>query len=145
MKLSTITLSLVVLATFALGTAHAWESKGWVKLGERTVNGKIDHDTIAVGKYEGKFTKLTLSVEKSELELLDFEVTFANGEKWHPELKHYFKEGDRTHVIDLPGDERVIKKIDVKYKNLPHGGNAKLEVWGWKDEGGHHDDHHDHH
>jgi hypothetical protein len=148
MKLSTIPLSLVVLATFVLGTAHAWESKGWVKLGEQTVNGKVDHDTIRVGKYEGKFSKLTLSVEKSELELLEFTVTFANGEKWNPELKHYFKEGDRTHVIDLPGDERVIQKIDVKYKNLPHGGNAKLEVWGFKDAGGHdnhHDDHHDHH
>jgi len=146
MKKLTITLSFAVLAAFALGTAFAWESKGWVKLGEQTVNGKIDHDTIRVGKYEGKFSKLTLVVEKSELELLSFNVTFGNGEKWAPEVKHYFKEGDRTRVIDLPGDDRVIQKIDVTYKNLPHGGNAKLEVWGWKDAGGGHNDHdHDHH
>ncbi len=147
MKLS-IPLSLVVLATFALN-AHAWESKGWVKLGERTVNGKVDKDTISVGKYEGKFSKLTLVVEKSELELLEFNVTFGNGETWAPDVKHYFKEGDRTRVLDLPGDDRTIKKIDVKYRNLPKGGNAKLEVWAWKDAGGghddHHDDHHDHH
>lgn len=143
MKLS-IPLSLVILAMFTLN-ANAWENKGWVKLGEQTVNGKVDHDTIRVGKYEGKFTKLTLVVEKSELELLQFNVTFGNGEKLAPEVKHYFKEGDRTRVIDLPGDERVIQKIDVTYKNLPHGGNAKLEVWGWKDEGGGGHDHHDHH
>lgn len=141
MKLS-IPLSLLVLATFATGNAYAWESKGWVKLGERTVNGRVDHDTIAVGRYEGRYSKLTLVVEKSELELLSFNVTFGNGEKWAPEVKHYFKEGDRTRVIDLPGDERVIQKIDVTYRNLPHGGNAKLEVWGLKDEG---HDHHDHH
>lgn len=146
MKL-TIPLSVVILATFALGTAHAgWDNKGWVKLGEQTVNGKVDRDTIRVGKQEGKFTKLTLVVEKSELELLDFEVTFANGEKWHPDgITHYFRESSRTRVIDLPGDERMIQKIDVKYRNLPRGGNAKLEVWGWKTDGGRRDDHHDDH
>jgi hypothetical protein len=149
MKLS-IPLSLVILATFSLGVAHAgWDNKGWVKLGEQTVNGRVDKDTIRVGKAEGKFTKLTLVVEKSELELLDFEITFANGEKFHPEVKHYFKENSRTREIDLPGDERVIQKIDVTYKNLPKGGNAKLEVWGWKTEGGDkghdHDRGHDHH
>jgi hypothetical protein len=106
-----------------------------VKLGEREVNGKVDRDRIDVGRYEGKFTKLTLYVEKSDLELLDFEVTFGNKEKWHPEVRHVFKEDSRTRVIDLPGDERVIKSIDLKYKNLPGGGRARVEVWGWKAEG----------
>ena len=61
-------------AEAAAPPAGGWDSKGWVKLGERTVNGKIDHDRIDVGRYEGKFTKLTMVVEKSDLELLDFEV-----------------------------------------------------------------------
>jgi hypothetical protein len=122
------------------GVAHAdrWDSTGWVKLGAREVNGRVDHDTIEVGRYEGKFTKLTLYVEKSDLELLDFEVTFGNGERWHPEVRHVFKEGARTRVIDLPGDDRVIKNINLKYKNLPGGGRAAVEVWGWKDTGGGH-------
>ncbi|HEY0195013.1 MAG TPA: hypothetical protein VGC42_28060 [Kofleriaceae bacterium] len=141
MKL-TLPLSLVILATLAVGTAHAWENRGWVKLGEQTVNGRVDHDTIRVGKFEGRFSKLTLVVERSELELLNFEITFGNGEKFHPEVRHYFKEGTRTRMIDLPGDDRVIQKIDVTYRNLPRGGDAKLEVWGWKTEGGGHDEHH---
>jgi hypothetical protein len=132
MKLS-IPLSLVFLAAFTVGTAHAWENRGWVKLGERTVNGRVDRDVIEVGRAEGKFTKLTLVVERSELELLDFDITFGNNEHFHPELRHYFRENSRTRVIDLPGDERTIKRIDVKYRNVPGGGNAKLEVWGWKD------------
>jgi hypothetical protein len=116
--------------------AEGWDSKGWVKLGERTVNGRIDHDRIEVGRYDGKFTKLTMYVEKSDLELLDFEITFGNGERFHPEVRHGFREGARTRVIDLPGDERVIKAINLKYKNLPGGGNAKVEIWGWKAEAG---------
>jgi hypothetical protein len=112
-----------------------WESKGWVKLGERDVDGKVDKDTIAVGKAEGKFTKLTMLVDKSDLDLLDFEVTFGNGEKYNPKIKHVFKEGSRTRVLDLPGDERMIKTIDLKYKNFAGGGKAHVEVWAWKTEG----------
>ena len=115
------------------GTAHAqrWDSTGWVKLGEREVNGRVDHDRITVGRHDGKFTKLTLYVEKSDLEMLDFEITFGNNEKFHPEVRHVFREGSRTRVIDLPGDERTIKTIDLRYKNLPGGGRARVEVWGF--------------
>ena len=127
---------LVALIALGLGASEAradrWDSKGWVKLGERTVNGRVDHDRITVGRYEGKFTKLTLYVENSDLELLDFEITLGNNERFHPEVRHVFREGARTRVIDLPGDERTIKAIDLKYKNLPGGGRAKVEVWGWK-------------
>jgi hypothetical protein len=33
-------------------------------------------------------------------------------------------------VIDMPGDQRVIKHIDFRYRNLPGGGNARVSVWG---------------
>jgi len=127
---------LIGLVWVSPARAQGWDNKGWTKLGERTVNGRVDHDKIDVGKYEGKFTKLTMFVEKSDLELLDFEITFGNGERFHPEAKYFFKEGSRTRVIDLPGDERVIKNINLKYRNIPGGGNAKVEIWGWKAEGG---------
>ena len=35
-------------------------------------------------------------------------------------------------VLDFPGDERTIKYIDFKYRNLPGGGRAKVEVWGFR-------------
>ena len=130
----------VALATLVVGAgvarAERWDSSGWVKLGEREVNGRVDHDRIDVGRYEGKFSKLTLYVENSDLELLDFEITLGNNERLHPEVRHVFKEGSRTRVIDLPGDDRVIKAINLKYRNLPGGGRAKVEVWGMKVEGG---------
>jgi hypothetical protein len=134
---SLIAIAILGLATFAApARAETWDSKGWVKLGEREVNGKVDHDQISVGKYEGKFSKLTLVVEKSDLELLEFQVVFGNGQRWNPNVRHEFKEGSRTRVIDLPGDERIIKTIELKYKNLPGGGRAKVEVWGLKELAG---------
>jgi hypothetical protein len=98
-------------------------------LGEREVNGRVDHDRIEVSRREGKFSKLTLVVLDSDLELLDLEIKFARGAAWHPAVRHVFREGDRTHVIDFPGDDRAIKYIDFKYKNLPGGGRAKVQVW----------------
>jgi hypothetical protein len=78
------------------------------------------------------FSKVTLYVEKSEMELIDFEITFGNGERFHPEVKHFFREGTRTRVIDLPGDKRVIRNINLRYRNIPGEGRARVEVWGWK-------------
>jgi hypothetical protein len=44
-------------------------------------------------------------------------------------VKAFFREGQRTRVIDFPGDERTIRCIDFKYRNLPGGGRAKVQVW----------------
>lgn len=134
-----VSLLALVASLFLLGgVAHAevaWDSKGWVKIGQREVDGKVDKDTITVGAYEGKFSKLTLVVDKSDLELLELEIVFANGQRHNPNVKHHFKEGSRTRVLDLPGDERVIKSINLKYKNIAGGGRAQVEVWAWRTEG----------
>ena len=114
-------------------SAPVWDARGWTPLGERTVDGSYDHDRIEVGRYEGRFSKLTLVVENSDLELIDLSIQFANGAPWHPALSHYFREGQRTRAIDFPGDERTIKYIDFKYRNLPGGGRAKVAVFGLRD------------
>ncbi|MEO8700144.1 MAG: hypothetical protein ABI867_08875 [Kofleriaceae bacterium] len=109
-----------------------WDSRGWVLLGEREINGRVDRDRISVGRQEGKFSRLTLVALDSDMELIDFEVKFGRGAPWHPALNHYFREGQRTHAIDFPGDDRSISYIDFKYRNLPGGYRAKLQVWGFK-------------
>jgi hypothetical protein len=107
-----------------------FDPSGWVLLGERTVEGKGDFDQIQVGKVEGKFTKLMIVVEDSELEMHDMEITFGNGKKEKPAVKHFFREQDRTRAIDLPGNKRFIKNIKFWYSNLPGGGKARVAVYG---------------
>jgi hypothetical protein len=122
---------------------EAFEDRtGWEKLGERWVNGGNDHDkkdrkadhgkdhdTIVVGKSEGSFRKIMVVSEHSALELFDIEVHFGNGEKFSPNTRLVFDKNTRSRVIDLPGDARVIKKVDFRYANLPGGGKAQLELW----------------
>ena len=114
----------------------AWDPRGWTLLGERTVDGSFDHDRIEVGRYEGKFSKLTIVVENSDLELIDFAIQFGRGAPWHPPVQHFFREGQRTRAIDFPGDERTIRFIDFKYRNLPGGGRARVAVYGLRDNPG---------
>jgi hypothetical protein len=113
-----------------------WDQRGWQMLGERVVDGRVDNDRIEVGRYEGKFTKLQIVVLDSDLELMDFAVKFGRGPEWRPAVAtHYFREGQRTRAIDFPGDERVIKHVDFKYRNLPGGGRARVQVWGFQRAG----------
>jgi hypothetical protein len=108
----------------------AFDSTGWTLLGEQAVNGRRDKDTIKVGKYAGAFDQLTMVVSDSDLDLQELTVVFPRGQKWSPSLRKTFKEGSRTHVIDLPGKDRVINKIELKYANIAGGGKAKVQIYG---------------
>ena len=118
------------------GGPARWDSAGWTKLGERIVQGKRDQDVIPVKHADGPFTKLMMVVEDSDLELNQIEVTFGNNEKFTPEVKHLFREGDRTRAIDLPGAQRNIRVVKIRYGNLPGGGKARVEIWGKNEPGG---------
>ena len=105
-------------------------------LGEQAVKGKRDRDVIMVGRREGRFTRLMLVVEDSDLEVHSMEVVFAGGDRFNPRLRHVFREEDRTRPIDLPGNSRAIERIEFRYGNLPGGGAARVQVWA-REGGGH--------
>lgn len=109
--------------------APSWDPTGWTMLGEQTVDGRRDRDRIKVGRDEGTFRRLVLVVTDSELELVELEIKFGRGQPFRPEVRHMFREGSRTRIIDLPGDSRVIKWIELRYRNLPGGGRARVQVW----------------
>ena len=108
----------------------AFDPTGWTLLGMGVVKGGRDRDTVRVGKAKGGFDQLTMVVTDSDLELNDFTIVFTGGERWSPKLKHVFKEGSRTRVIDLPGKDRTITRIELAYANLPGGGKARVELYG---------------
>jgi hypothetical protein len=102
----------------------------WDKLGERWVDGRGDRDVIHVGKKDGRFQKIQLVVEHSSVELYDIVVTFGDGSTFAPGTRLAFGPNSTTRVIDLPGGARVIRKVELRYGNLPGGGRAQIELWG---------------
>jgi len=120
----------LVLSLVASFSAPAFAQGDWKKLGERSVGGKFDKDVIQVGADDGLFTAIQVKVEGSALEMYDIKVVFGSGEPFSPNTRLVFGKDSWTRVIDLPGDKRVIKRVEFKYGNLPGGGNARVELWG---------------
>lgn len=111
-------------------TSSAAVMGGWEKLGERVVNGKLDRDVIHVGKRDGRFTAIQLRVDGDTVEMFDIVVTFGDGEKFSPATRLVFDKNTKSRVIDLPGNKRVIEKVEFKYGKMPGEGRASVELWG---------------
>lgn len=104
---------------------------GWQKLGERTVTGGgVDHDVIYVGRSDGQYSAVMIKAERSAFELYELVVTFGDGTTYRPQIRQTFGRGQTSHAIDLPGGRRAIQRVDFRYKDLPGGGRAQLELWG---------------
>lgn len=108
---------------------HAMRN-GFYYLGERTVNGGVDHDVIHVGRRDGRFHELMIVVERAPIELFDMVVTFGNGERYEPRTRLVFGAESTSRNIVLPGGERIIQRVDFRYGNLVGGAQAKVELWG---------------
>lgn len=127
-------LSLVFSAFLFLSfTSHSQKRAKWEKLGVRAIDYKIDKDDIHVGAKEGGFTKLKVVVTRGAVNMHKMVVTYMNGEKEEIILRHNFKKGSGSRIIDLKGGKRLIKNIRFFYdtKNLAKS-KAKVIVFARK-------------
>ncbi len=106
-----------------------FDSRGWTMLGEKTVDGRTDSDQVDFSQKQGKVSKITIVVLDSDLEMIDLKVLYVSGKDLHPTDKHYFREDSRTRVINLDPNE-ILRAVIFKYRNLPGGGRARVQVWG---------------
>ncbi len=101
----------------------------WEKLGTREVNGRDDHDVIQVGRADGRFKAIQIAVEGGELEMFEIKVTFGDGQTFEPKTRLVFDKNTKSRVIDLPGDKRVISRVEFRYGRLPGGGRARVDLF----------------
>ena len=59
-------------------------------------------------------------------------IHFRNGQTQDVALKNVFKDGDKSRVIDLPGNRRFIDKVIFWYEaaSSDNGGKPTVELWG---------------
>jgi hypothetical protein len=110
-----------LLALFAftslLVSCASGRGGGWELLGQKSVSFLgVDHDTLDVGRSQGRFRALKFVVEGAPVEMYDIRVTFGDGETFHPETRLEFLPNSVSRTIDLPGGARVIRKIDFVYR-----------------------------
>lgn len=116
-----------VLALSVSVTAHADD---WVRLGDAHVNGRVDHDNIEVGRHDGKFRAIKLRVSGGGIEFQRVVVHFENGSQEELAVREEIPSGGQTRSIDLPGDRRVIKSVELWYAKEHVRQHPKVTLYG---------------
>lgn len=102
----------------------------WQFLGEAHVDGRVDHDNISVG-YRGSFRSIQLRVENGPIEFEHVVVHFENGGNEVLQIRQVIPAGGRTRDIDLPGNRRNIRSVELWYgKAAPHSGRPRVTLYG---------------
>jgi hypothetical protein len=106
-------------------------NQAWEKLGSRVVTMTADHDEILVTATEGVYTAIQLRILKAPIHLLNINIIFGNGDNENIVFDKLFTAGSETRVIDLVGNKRIIKKVNLNYKSAPtQKGRAVVSLWG---------------
>ena len=91
----------------------------WVRLGCKDVRFLIDRDTLKVGKQEGRFSALRVKVRRAPVEMLNLRITFGNGSRLDVPVREIVPPGGVSRIIDLPGNNRGIDRIEMIYRSMP--------------------------
>ena len=132
---SFIQLTVVLVAlnfVFSVQAAADW-AKDWRKLGSATVTFSKDRDEIRCSG-KGFVRQIVVEVRKTAVNFDDMNVHLVNGTVLDVPVRAVVRAGERTRIIDLPGEARLIKKIVFRYRSVGGGskGRAQVVVWGNK-------------
>ena len=124
---------LLFLSAIALLSFTTIESNGfqqWNLIGEKKVSFLVDRDVIHV-KGNDNYSQLKLKAKDGSVHILDMDIHFENGDKFDVSIKQKFANGGESRVIDLPGGNRNIKKIEFWYETRGFAkGRGRVQVWG---------------
>lgn len=104
--------------------------RDWDFLGQRRVEFRAERDVIQVTAREGVFTAIKFEVDGGNLDMYNVRVVFGNGEVFSPDTRLEFRQGSWSRTIDLPGNKRVIKRIEFLYRSELKRGHATIKAYG---------------
>ncbi|HEU0159976.1 MAG TPA: hypothetical protein VFR00_11700 [Hyphomicrobiaceae bacterium] len=107
--------ALICLAIAPTAAEARWERLGCQKVGFIT-----DKDIIRVGRGEGRFKSIRLQVSGNKVYMDDLKVIYANGEPDDIPVRSEIRAGGQTRPLDLRGERRAIKQIEMKYRSQPN-------------------------
>lgn len=104
----------------------------WTLLGQTTVQGQRDFDSITIGRREGRFNSLQLRVTGGPVDFYRVVVHFGDGSKEELDVRENIRPGGQTRPIDLRGRDRVIDRVDFFYGkgSWRRGGFPKVSLYG---------------
>jgi hypothetical protein len=107
-------------ALVCLALAPTAAQARWERLGCQKVGFVADKDVIRVGRGEGRFKSIRLQVSGNKVYMDDLKVIYANGEPDDIPVRSEIRAGGQTRPLDLRGERRAIKEIEMKYRSQPN-------------------------
>ena len=126
----TITAFLALIALVSFVNPYKTIPLKWNFIGDKIAAYGADRDVLWVTGND-MYRQIKIKVTGAPLHIIDMDVYFENGEKQNVELKNRFRQGQESRIIDFPGGERRIKKIEFLYSTIGVvRGKARVAVWG---------------
>jgi len=112
------------------GAADDWELLGSTRIG----GFGVDRDVIDVGPDKGRFERIAFEVRRGAAYILEIRIIFGNDQEQRITVRRRLREGERTPPIELGGDGRPIRRIEIAARALQsperRRRRAILEVYG---------------
>ena len=113
-------------------------NEGWVLLGAQTAGRflRAEEDRIEVGKNEGLFKRVRVTVKDRALVFDQLRIVYGNGEEEVIPVKTTVAANSTFGPVDLKGGNRVIREIRARYRSAivdakaVGRGAAVVEIWG---------------
>jgi hypothetical protein len=113
-------------------------NEGWVLLAAQTASRflRTEVDTIPVGRNEGLFKRVRVTVKDRALVFDRLHIVYGNNEEEEIPVKTTVAANSTYGPIDLKGGSRVIKEIRARYRSAVVDtkavgrGASVVEIWG---------------
>lgn len=106
-------------------------SDGWIRLGKEKVNARMERDEIRAAS-KGFVKQVVIEVKGAAVYFESVAVHLGDGEVIDLPIRSIIKAGERTRVIDLPGNARLIRNVVFVHQKLRDSGKAEVILWGRK-------------
>jgi len=122
---------LALIGALLSGLSAFAQASPWAHLGDRTVNFHVESDSIHVGRDDGRFRSIRISVSDGDVHFIDLKVRFRNGDVYDIPIRSVIPAGGESRVIELPGRRRVISDVVFHYKTVADSSHrATVHLWG---------------
>lgn len=126
--LQLVVAAMLAITVLSVGCKSSAPNSGptWVKLGERLVDFRADHDVIPVTANRGKFRAVKLRVSRAPIFIKNVRITYGNGANENIAIGKRIPPGTETRALNLPGDARIIRKVTFNYRTGPAAGKKAM-------------------
>lgn len=113
---------------FPVVTVRTLVPTGSVMLGERVESFGEDHDRFVVRPHDGNFRSLYFVVDDRDVEIYDFVVIYADGQRERYDSRLVFGPGARSQTFALRGGSRRIQSIEFRYRTRGRWADNRAHV-----------------